>query len=82
MLHVPYNYIHKVREAQSKTKDRLDDLTLENSQLRRKLLLKSEEFCNYRSSIESTSAKTYREKVKIVSYSVRLLTTYTFKVYK
>lgn len=55
-----------MNESQARTKDRLDNLILENSQLRKKLLLRSEEFCQYRSSIESTGAKTirsYREKV-------------------
>ena len=56
----------QIREAQAQTKDRLDELTLENCQLRKKLLHKSEEFSYYRSRVESTGARTissYKEKV-------------------
>ena len=49
------------------TKDRMDDLILENAQLRRKLMLRSEEFSEYRSSIESANARVirnYKEQVR------------------
>ena len=53
-----------------KTKDRLDDLTLENSQLIKRLLTKSEEFSLYRAEVESTSAKallSFKEKVCVLN---------------
>ncbi len=61
-----FDCLLQIREAQAMTKDRLDDLILENSQLKRKLFHKSAEFSSYRSTIESSSARTirsYREKV-------------------
>ena len=56
----------QISEAQSKTKDRLDELMLENIQLRKKHIAKSEELAKYRANVERSSARTvqdYREKV-------------------
>ena len=65
-----------MRKEQEKTRDRLDDLTLENSQLIKKLLSKCEEFSQYRAEVESTNTKTvlsFKEKVWCVE--VVVLTT-------
>lgn len=65
----------QVRESQARTRDRLDQLLLENTQLRRKLLLKTQEFSDYRSAVESTNAKvirSYKEKVPITVLSLVL----------
>ena len=48
----------------------MDELTLENCQLRKKLLHNSEEFSYYRSRVESTGARaisSYKEKVAFVA---------------
>ena len=58
--------LEQIRDAKARTKDMMDDLIQENSQLRKKLMLKSEELSEYRSSVESANSKVirnYKEKV-------------------
>ncbi len=55
-----------MKAVEFKFRDRIDDLTQENSQLRKKLLLKAGELGHYKSAIESRNSRTlqnYREKV-------------------
>ena len=72
-INKPLSLLYSRSERHSrKTKDRLDDLTLENTQLRKKFLSKSEEFSDYRASVESKSAKailSYKEKAKSIRLS-------------
>ena len=51
---------------EAKLRDRLDNLLLENSQLRKKLLAKTEEFCRYKVNVERSNDRTiqsFKEKV-------------------
>ncbi len=56
---------------ESKLKDRLDDLILENSQLRKRLLTKTEEFCHFKVNVERSNARTlqsFKERVNRTLY--------------
>lgn len=59
----------KVDETKDQLKNRLDDLMLENCQLRKKFLSKSEEMSQYRADVECSGAKiisSYKEKVHVM----------------
>ena len=61
------NLQEKVWKVESKYRDRLDDLMRENAQLRRRLLQKTDQFCEYRANIEKLQTEKIRstkEKVK------------------
>jgi len=60
------NHSRQVKDVELKLKDRMDTLLLENSQLRKKLLTKTEEFCQYKVNVERNNAKTlqtFKERV-------------------
>lgn len=56
----------QVRDVETKLKDRLDNVVLENSQLRKKLLAKAEEFRQYKVNVEQINSQrihNFKEKV-------------------
>ena len=68
--------LFQVRTVEDHHRSRIDRLLQENTALRRRLLLKTEEFSQYRSSVERSQRKTlntFKEKVRYVVSSVVLV---------
>lgn len=61
------NYQENVKAVQSNYKGRLDTLMQENAQLRKRLMHKTDQFCDYQATMEKHQTQTvrdFRDKVR------------------